>query len=190
MRSRWISLAAACLALAACAAQDQWPREFVDPGTAVHATILAEPWVYAREVPMLAANARDYLNLGVVATNRSGDRTYWLGAVAWSTIDRTATGAGSTQPGRLRLVYAKDSIELTPVAGGRLAVGLDRPEFTGPGTRFTEDWYPLSIEQLRRLAESPPTAVDLLAADAQVLAFAKWRARRKPMIEFLKATGL
>jgi len=139
---------------------------------------------------MLAANARDYLNLGVVAINRSGDRTYWLGVVAWSTIDRIATDAGSARPGRLRLVNAKESIELSPVAEGRRAVGLDRPEFSGPGTRFSEDWYPLSVEQLRSLAEAPPSAVELLAADAQVLSFQKWRARRKPMVEFLKATGL
>jgi len=139
---------------------------------------------------MLAANARDYLNLGVVAINRSGERTYWLGVVAWSTIDRTATDAGSARPGRLRLVYAKDSVELSPVAEGRVAVGLDRPEFAGPATRYSEDWYPLSVEQLRRLAEAPPSAVELLDADAQALSFQKWRARRKPMIEFLKATGL
>jgi hypothetical protein len=181
---------AVCLALAACVAQDLWPREFVDPRTAVHATILAEPWVYAREVPMLAANARDYLNLGVVAINRSGDRTYWLGVVAWSTIDRTATDAGSARPGRLRLVYAKESIDLTPVEEGRRAVGLDRPEFTGPATRFSGDWYPLSVEQLRSLSEAPPSAVELLLAESQALKFEKWRVRRKPMTEFLKATGL
>ncbi len=139
---------------------------------------------------MLAANARDYLNLGVVAINRSGERTYWLGVVAWSTIDRVATDDVKGFPGRIRLGRAAGSMELEPVAGGRQAVGLERPAFVGPATRFTEAWYRLSVEQLRRLSESPPSAVELQGPGPQLLVFVPWRVRRKPMAQFIEATGL
>lgn len=181
---------AACLAFVACAATDLWPRERLDPETAVHATLLAEPWVYSRDVPLLAANARDYLNVGVVAINRAGQRTYWLGVVAWSTIDRVALQRASGEPGRIRLSRPDGSLELSPVEGGRKVVGLERPAFTSPASRFTESWYLVSVEQLRWLSESPPSAVELLEPEPEALVFGKWRARRKPMAEFIRAIGI
>jgi hypothetical protein len=181
---------AACLGFAACATQDPWPRERLDPRTAVHATLLAEPWVYAHEARMLAANARDYLNIGVVETNRAGQRAYWLAVVAWSTIDRRAPAGGPEPPGRIRLDHAKGPIELAPVATGRAAVGLDAPAFVGDAAEFAENWYALSVEQLRQLGEGPPQAVELLGAGGSPVSVEAWRARKKPMTEFLKAVGL
>lgn len=181
---------AACQALLACAATDPRPRERLDPETAVHATLLAEPWVYSREVPLLAANARDYLNVGVVAINRGGQRTYWLGVVAWSTIDRAAWQHASGQPGTVRLMSSAGSMELSPVDGGRKAVGLERPAFTRPASRFTESWYLLSAEQLRWLSQTPPSAVELPGPELQTLVFGEWRVRREPMAEFIAAIGI
>ena len=181
---------AACHALLACAATDPWPHERLDPQSAAHATLLAEPWVYSREVPLLAANARDYLNVGVVAINRAGQRTYWLGVVAWSTIDRVPSQPGGGQPGRVRLGRPDGSLDLSPAAGGREAVGLERPAFTRPASRFTESWYVLSVDQLRWLSEMPPSVVELPEAEPQALVFEKWRVRRKPMAAFITAIGL
>jgi hypothetical protein len=156
----------------------------------VHATILAEPWVYAHEVPMLAANARDYLNIGVVETNRAGERAYWLGVVAWSTIDRRTPAGSIEPPGRIRLAHAQGPIELTPAAAGRAAVGLDAPVFAGAAESFAESWYSLSVEQLRQLGKTVPQAAELLGAEGQSVSYEKWRARKQPMTEFIKAVGL
>jgi hypothetical protein len=185
-----VALVAACQGFAACASRDLWPHERLDPRTAVHATILAEPWVYAHEVPMLAAHARDYLNVGVVETNRAGERAYWLGVVAWSTIDRRTPAGSLEPPGRIRLVRAQAPIELVPVAAGRAAVGLDAPVFAGPAEAFSESWYSLSVEQLRQLAEAPPQAAELPGEEGQPVHYEKWHARKKPMTEFIKAVGL
>jgi hypothetical protein len=184
------ALAAACLVLAACTAQDLRPRERLDPKTAVHATIFAEPWVYAREVPMLAANARDYLNIGVAEMNRAGERTYWLGVVAWSTIDRRSQAAGGAAPARILLQWSDSGIELAAAPGGRTAVGLSQPAFLGPAESFADAWYPLGVEQLRRLGESPPRAVLWIDAEGQTVAYLKWRARKQVLVEFLSAVGL
>jgi len=190
MRLAWLALAA--LALPACVARDLWPAERLDPATAVNVTIVAEPWVYARPVPMLAANARDYLNVGVAETNRAGVRAYWLGVVAWSTIDRSPLAAeeAPARPGQLRLAWQDGELALAPAANGRAAVGLTAPALTGPAERFTDAWYPLSAEDVVRLGRAAPASVSLVGAGGEPTTYDSWLVNPAVMPQFLKATGL
>jgi len=181
----------AILILAGCTAEHElWPEERLDPNTAVNVTIMAEPWVYARDVPMLAANARDYLNVGVVETNRAGTRAYWLGIVAWSTIDRSVLPGqpAPTQPDKLRLNWSNSKLEMPASAKGRTAVGLTDPVFIDPHEKFTEAWYPLSTAQLAQLTAAAPDSVTLLG-DAGQLTYLPWRVNPAAMSQFLEATG-
>lgn len=187
-----IAVAMAAFLFAACAERDVWPVERLDPRTAVHVTMMAEPWVYARPLPMLAANARDYLNVGVVETNRAGARAYWLGVVSWSTIDRTQlpAGAGLAQPARLRLAWNDGSLDLSPAPEGRAAVGLTQPALTGPAERFTDAWYALSGGEFKRLSALAPRSVSLVGDNGGLRTYDAWRINPAAMAEFLKATGL
>jgi hypothetical protein len=180
------------LALTACAERDLWPGQRLDPKTAVNVTLMAEPWVFARPVPMLAANARDYLNVGVMETNRMGERAYWLGVVSWSTIDRSpfATAGAIARPERIRLGWKDTVLELSPAAGGRAAAGLSAPAFTRPAERFADAWYPLTAEDVLRLGAVVPATVALVAADGTPTTYDAWRVESSAMGEFLKATGL
>lgn len=182
----------AILVLAGCAERDLWPAERLDPKTAVNVTIMARPWVYARGVPMLAANARDYLNVGVVETNRAGTRAYWLGVVSWSTIDRSvfaADGANGAPP-RVRLGWANSRLDLSPLEGGRSAARLSAPAFVEPGTKFRESWYALSTEQVVQLGRGAPVAVSLVSEAGELTTYEAWDTSPAAMTEFLKATGL
>lgn len=189
---RLAGLTLAALALPACAARDVWPAERLDPRTAVNVTIMAEPWVYARAVPMLAANARDYLNVGVVETNRAGTRAYWLGVVSWSTIDRSPLAAdrAPARPERIRLEWSNDGLELSPAAGGRDAVGLTAPALTGPTQRYTEAWYPLAVEVVVRLGGAAPVGIALVGEGRQPTRYDPWQVNDAAMQELLRATGL
>lgn len=180
------------LGLTGCAERDLWPAERLDQTTAVNVTIMAEPWIYSCDVPMLAANARDYLNLGVVETNRTGKRAYWLGIVVWSTIDRSVLSgpAASSPPGKARLIWPAAKLELTPASNGRSAPGLTEPVFVDPQTRFTEAWYPLSMAQLEQLGAGAPVAVALIDDEGQLTTYDEWQVRPAALSEFLKATGL
>jgi len=63
-------------------------REYIDEETAVSVVVATVPLVFARERTDLAVNARDYLALVPLETNRAGARRlYWCGYL-WSTIDR------------------------------------------------------------------------------------------------------
>jgi hypothetical protein len=165
--------------------------EKLDPQTAVNVTIMAEPWVYARDVPMLAANARDYLNVGVVETNRSGTRAYWLGVVAWSTIDRSAlpVPVAPVRPGAIKLSWQEDTLELKPAAAGRESIGVSESIFAGPQPVSEDAWYALNSAQVSRLAESPPATVSLVLDDGAVIVYEAWQVRRRVLDQFLEATG-
>jgi hypothetical protein len=145
----------AILALSACAEHELWPDERLDQKTAVNVTIMAEPWIYSRDVPMLAANARDYLSVGVVETNRAGTRAYWLGVIAWSTIDRSVLPGPATAilPAKARLLWPAAKLELVPDRKGRSAPGLTEPVFVDKDMKYSEAWYPshsLMIQDIRR----------------------------------------
>lgn len=77
-----------CAYVGACAGAGPAARQYQDESTAVTVTTLAEPIVLAREVSLLAANARDYLSLYPVEVNRTGQRRYYFFGYSWSTIDR------------------------------------------------------------------------------------------------------
>lgn len=192
MRIAASAIALSLLVLSGCAETDLWPAERLDPKTAVNVTIMARPWVYARGVPMLAANARDYLNVGIVETNRAGTRAYWLGVVSWSTIDRSVfSGVGvSSVPARVRLGWAKSRLELSPIAGGRSDARLSSPVFVEPGTKFEESWYALTAEQVVQLGSSVPVAVSLISESGELTTYDAWDANPAAIAEFLKATGL
>lgn len=185
-------LLGALLALQSCAAErDLWPVERLDPYSAVNTTIMAEPWVYARDVPAIAANARDYLNVGLVETNHAGLRGVWLGIVAWSTIDRSALRVPTqpVKPGLAKLNWADGTLETTPAAQGREAIGASEPIFSGPQPAFEDAWYLLSPVQLARLAREPPASVSLTLPDGRVIVYESWTVDRRSLDQFLEATG-
>jgi hypothetical protein len=181
----------AVLAHAGCAERDLWPVELLDPKTAVNVTIMADPWVYGHDVPMLAANARDYLNVGVVETNRAGTRAYWLGVVAWSTIDRSAlpVPVAPVRPGTVKLRWPEETLELKPATAGRQAIGASGTIFAGPQPVQEDAWYELNAAQLSRLAKSPPITVSLVLEDGAVIVYDLWHVEQRAMDQFLEATG-
>jgi hypothetical protein len=182
----------AILVLGGCAEREVWPEERLDPNTAVNVTIMAEPWIYSRDVPMLAANARDYLSVGVVETNRAGNRAYWLGIIAWSTIDRSVLPgpAATVPPAKVRLLWPAANLELLPDKKGRAAPGLTEPVFVDKDMKFSETWYLLTTNQLAQLGKDSPISVSLIDETGQPTIYEPWRVDRAAMSEFFKATGL
>lgn len=170
---------------------DLRPIERLDPRSAVVTTIMAEPWVYARDVPALAANARDYLNVGVVETNRAGQRAYWLGAVSWSTLDRSALPAATARPapGRLRFVWSDRSLDFASVPAGRAAVGSTEPVFPPAQPVFQDAWFALTPAELDALAAEPPVRIELLLPEGRAATYDRWDVDIDVLASLLEATG-
>ncbi len=100
-------LVATCLPQSGCVAVRAGARQYQDESTAVTITVATDPVVLAREVSMLAVNARDYVSLFPLEVNRSGQRRYYFYGYSWSTIDRRQT-PGATVPSDDELTLQAD----------------------------------------------------------------------------------
>ena len=114
MRTLLGALLLATAVVTGCASvpQDKPLRERLDDATGATVTTLERPMAFYRERPMLAANARDYIYIGPVEVNRSGELTYMLWATYASTIDR-GRGSGLRVPARAYLMLDGTPLELT-----------------------------------------------------------------------------
>lgn len=182
MRARRLAVVALA-ALAACA-PSAGIRSEIDPRTAVTTQYMGEPWVYAREATELAVHARDYLSVGVVEVNRQGRRTYFLGVVAWSTIDRSGV-PGASVPLPAELDADGRSATLVPLGHEPKAIGVSLPLFR-PSTGYTgETWYALQPADVRALAVHQPTWLEWRQDDVRYR-FEHWRggpALLAPLVE-------
>jgi hypothetical protein len=188
MRACWLMLA---LALAGCASRDLWPVERVDPETAIHVTVMAEPWIYALGDIREAANATRFLNVAVVEANQTGTRRYWLNLVFWSTSARGKDPGAyrSLGPVKVTLAWPTKQLQLASAAEGRAAAGISEPAFSVPGARLGEAWCPLSAEQVAEIGAGAPTAISLVDENGQVRSYVSWQTDDAAIKEFLKATG-
>lgn len=188
MRAYFLAMLA--LILAGCASRELWPVERVDPDTAVHVTVMAEPWIYALDDRRQAANTSHFLNVAVVEANRTGTRSYWLNVVSWSTRTREDTGEAAAQgPVEVRLGWQTRQVTLAAAANGRSAAGISEPAMPVPGARIVEAWCPLSVAQVAELGAGAPTVLSLVDKEGRVDTYAPWQVDDASMAVFLKATG-
>ncbi|MBS0393819.1 MAG: hypothetical protein JSR54_04290 [Proteobacteria bacterium] len=169
-----------------CAAGGDRVTEYLDQQTAVTIRALAEPLVYAHEAPQLAANARDYLSLGLVEINNMGARRHYLALVSWSTIDRALAGAPRAPiPERIALNAGERTIELSPASHEARSLGIGGALFRPPSGYVGESWYAVDPGQLRALAAAPGFTIALESDDGST-PYVPWRAEDAALTEFVR----
>jgi len=160
-------------------------REYLDPVTAMTVRLVAQPLIYAREVPELAVNARDYLSVGPVELNNMGTRRYYLALVAWSTIDRDRSGAAlPALPERVEVSLGGVERVLQTETHTPRDLGSGLPVYVPPAGRIGESWLPVKPADLRALSASPPEALDVVVDGAR-LRYTLWRTAPKALEEFV-----
>ncbi len=177
---------ALAIAVGGCAAGGDRVTEHLDQQTAVTIRALAEPLVFAHEAPQLAANARDYLSLGLVEINNMGARRHYLALVSWTTIDRALSGAPRAPiPDRIALTAGERVIELAPASHEARSLGIGGALFRPPSGYVGESWYAVDPGQLRALAAAPDFSI-ALEGDAGSIRYAPWRADGAALAEFVR----
>jgi hypothetical protein len=174
-------------AAAVTPSDDALVREYLDPVTAMTLRLVSEPFVYAREVPELAVNARDYLTVGPVELNNMGSRRYYLALVAWSTIDRGRIGAPTPAlPERVEMSLAGKDRELQSETHTPRELGSGLPVYAPPVDRLGESWLGVKPADLRAFSASPPESIDVVV-DGMRLRYTLWRKEPKPLQAFVES---
>jgi hypothetical protein len=177
---------AAALLVGGCTTGDSRVSEYLDPQTAVTIRALAEPLIYAHDAPQLAANARDYLSLGVVEVNNMGARKHYLALVSWSTIDRKRAGvAPIPAPERIEVAFGGSTREFPLVSHEPRSLGIGGTLYRPPSGYGGESWYAVTPAELRVLAATPPASIALFDESGRTT-YLSWRGAGASLAEFVR----
>lgn len=181
-----VALAVAC---AGCAAEPAKPvRDFLDAGTGVTVTSSRSPIVLYRDDPAKAAYARNLVDLGPIEVNRQGSFRYFLWVGIWNTDQ---TGDWSNQrDGFESIVIVVDGEPMPLELAGWTpdAIGASRPVYTKPVATAADAYYPVTIDQLRHMAEA--NDLGLRTTGTSPREFLLWgdeRTARRHLRDFVRA---
>ena len=172
------------LLLAGCATDEPRVSEYLDPQTAVTIRTLDPPLIYARDAPELAANARDYLSLGVVEVNRMGDRKHYVALISWSTIDRHDAGTAPVAE-RIEIAAGGRTREFAVASHEARSLGIGDALFRPPSGYAGESWYAVTPADLRSLAAATPDSITLVGGPHRITYLA-WRVSGDGLAAFVR----
>jgi len=172
----------ACLLILSACTRPTAPADFgeyLDEATGTTVVHVPEPAVYYRDVPALAAHARDYVSLAPVELSQAGQRRYLLWVWRWSTIDRSVPAPA----GRERLILVVDEEPMELRASRRPS--LDRWPYAAPVNGGQGSFYALSRSQVARLGRAGQTAV-YLEDGSSAVEYLPWRDTRSEFRAFAR----
>lgn len=160
-------------------------QEYLDPQTAMTIRVVSEPFLYAHDVPELAANVRDYLSVGAAELNNMGARKQYLALISWSTIDRKRTGVAPLQlPEGMEMTLAGKDRAYPLTTHEPRSIGIGTAVLEPPIGYQGESWYLVSAADLRSFAAAPPPTIDVLAGGERVT-YTLWKRADAPLAKFL-----
>jgi hypothetical protein len=185
-------LSAALLAvLASCASgPSALTREFLDTGTGVTVTASRVPLVLYRDNPAAAAYARNVVHVGPVEVNRSGDYRYFLWLGIWDTMQSPVVSASRDGFETIVIVVDDESMALDLAGWTPAAINASTPAYLRPVASASEAYYPLTIDQIRFIAEA--RSVRLRTTGNSPREYLMWSAQggaRQALLAFLDRVG-
>ena len=181
----------AVLVLAGCAASGPAIRSKLDPATGVTVTYSSVPLIMYREDPAQAAFARNYVHVGPIQVNRSGDYQYFLWLGVWNNME--TLDSASHRDGLDTIAIFADGEPLVLEISGWTpdAIGTSEPVYLKPVAASTDAYYRVTADQIRLIAEA--TEIRLRTSGRSPREFQPWDgqlAARSEMREFLRRTLL
>lgn len=177
------------LVLASCAGSVPATKNKLDPATGVTVTYSSVPLVMYREDPAHAAFARNYVHVGPIQVNRSGDYQYFLWLGVWNNMQ--AADSTLHRDGLDSIVIFADGEPLSLEVSGWTpdAIGTSEPVYLKPVASSTDAYYRVTADQIRLIAEA--TDLRLRTTGARPREFEPWDAQiaaRNDLQEFLRRT--
>lgn len=126
----------------------------MDPRTSVTITYIQSPMIFYRDVSGRAAFARDYIYLGPIEINRSGNYKYFLWLGIWNIL-ADAKDATSRDGFESIVVFADGEPLLLEVTGWtEQAIGASDPVYLKPIASAVDAYYELTPAQLRLIIDA------------------------------------
>lgn len=174
-----------CCSLAACTASNVRTLEYLDQVSAATVSAVAEPLVFARARPELAAHARDYVRLAAVDVNRAGRHDQWVLAYLQSTVDPRLVYVPGTRAPETLFVRADDRVlRLVRVASSAQEVGITRRVHAPKGVAGEPVVYRVEASALAFIAGANNLTLRVDSPDGP--AYELWSDGRASLAEFLQ----
>ena len=142
------------LALAACAATPHTVNESLDPLTGVTVLSASAPLMLYRDNPSRAAYARNFIQLGPIEINRTGNYRYYLWLGAWSTMQPTGTTTAIAELDSITLFVDGEPFSIELAGSTPAAIGTSKPVYLKPVATSIDAYYEVTIDQIRLISEA------------------------------------
>lgn len=151
----------------------------MDPLTGVTVTRSTSPLVLYRENSARAAYARDFVYVGPLSINRMGTYNYYLWLGIWSSL--TNRQLSDQRDGFESIVIFADGEPLRlELEGWTLSsIGVSRPVYNKPTATAADAYYPVTMDQIRLLAEA--TDIRLQTSAGRSVSFEPWDSQKSAM---------
>ena len=181
-----IIIVAAMVLLGGCASSNQPTQNDLDPLTGVTVTYSETPLVLYRESPAQAAYARNYLHLGPIEVNKSGNYKYYLWVGIWSTLQPSASSERLDEFESVVLIADGEPLLFDAVGWTPASIETSTPVYPKPVATALDVYYRVTSDQIRLIANARD--LQLRTTGATPLEFNVWgeqKAARRDINEFL-----
>ncbi len=172
--------------IAGCAATVPIVREKLDPLTGVTVTFSSTPLIMFRDDSGRAAFARNYVHIGPVQVNRSGNYQYYLWLGAWNTMQSDGPTEYHESLESIVLFVDGEPMSLDLVGWTPDAIGTSEPVYLKPVASSVDAYYRVTTDQIRLIAQSTDLTLRTSGADSRE--FSPWdnqQLARSELLEFL-----
>ncbi len=176
----------AAAAVTGCSGNTVFVGEKLDPATSVTIRYIGHPLVFYRNVSGRAAYAKDYVDLGPVEINRSGDYRYYIWLGIWTADGDTSTSATRDRFESVVIFAAGEPLQLEIKGWTPNSIGVSESVYTKPDASAADAYYELTFDQLRQLAEADNLRLQIGEGDSDM--FEPWdkqRPGKAALIEFV-----
>ena len=143
----------AAAALCGCGATPPAVNDTLDPLTGVTITSSSTPLVMYRDEPSRAAYARNFLHVGPLQINRSGDYQYFLWVGMWSTTPTTDVTASQNGFDSIILFVDGEPLPLDASGWTPAVIGASEHVYVKPVASTLDVYYRVTTDQIRLIAE-------------------------------------
>jgi hypothetical protein len=176
--------------LVGCAGLDQDRfdvREYMDGTTGSTITAANQAMILYSEEPLLAANTRDYISIGPVEVNKSGQQSYLLWIGMWTTIDRPdfSEETANRQLDPIYFLIDGEPMEFNFVS----RAGIEQAPYSSSAPGAIEGYYATTRNQIERFAAAADLRISVSIDESPAKIYRLWSRNTNSFADFSEFLG-